>query len=256
MDASISTRDVTYYSEAVRSRARLYLPAGFTASSNAAAVILAPGLAQTAETLSAPATELARAGLVAMTIDYRGWGRSGAFIYLADAVRWDDRLRFSQHTAKVRLRRKRLLPEAQVIDIRNAITFLQSEPGVDGTRIGLWGSDLAGAHVVAIAATDARLKAGVALQAIDSGKGTERRSFAPGPAQQASMIKLARSGSAPASIAAAAAMNDEEARLALADYQPFRLLDQIPPATSLLYLDGPVIKDAVSFLAKALSLLP
>jgi dienelactone hydrolase len=256
IDSNISTREVSYYSEAVRSRARLYLPAGFSPTSNAGAVILAPGLAQTADALAAPAAELARAGLVAMTIDYRGWGRSGAFIYLADAVRWDDRLRFSQHTAKVRLRRKRLLPEAQVIDIRNAITFLQSEPGVDGTRIGLWGSDLAGAHVVSVAATDARLKAGVALQAIDAGKGTDRRSFAPTSAQQAAMIKLARSGSAPATIAAAAAMNDEESRLALAEYQPFRLLDQIPPGTSLLHLDGHAAKDAVSFLAKALSVLP
>jgi hypothetical protein len=127
---------------------------------------------------------------------------------------------------------------------------------VDGTRIGLWGSDLAGAHVVSVAATDARLKAGVALQAIDAAKGTDRRSFAPTSAQQAAMIKLARSGSAPATIAAAAAMNDEESRLALAEYQPFRLLDQIPPGTSLLHLDGHAAKDAVSFLAKALSVLP
>ena len=79
-------------------------------------------------------------------------------------MRWDDRLRFSQHTAKVRLRRRRILPEAQVIDIRNAMTYLQGEPGVDATRIGVLGTGLSGAHVVAAAANDARVKAGATVR--------------------------------------------------------------------------------------------
>lgn len=254
----LSTRDVSYFSEAVRSRARLYLPAGFSAAGNTAAVVLAPDRGQTADSLADTAAAFAHAGLVAMTIDYRGWGKSGAFIYLADQVRCDDRLRFSQHTPKVRLRRKRLLPEAQVIDIRNAITFLQGEAGVDGSRIGVWGAGLAGAHVVTVAATDARVKAGVALEALDAGRGAERRSFAPTAAQQAAMIKLARSGTAPTTDAVAAAMNDEESRVALAEYLPFRLIDQIPKDTAMLYLDagGEPARAAAAFFAKALSVLP
>ena len=70
-------------------------------------------------------------GLVAMTIDYRGWGRSGGFLYLAEPVRWDDRLRFSQHTAKVRIRRKRNVPDAQILDIRNAISLALEQQGVE-----------------------------------------------------------------------------------------------------------------------------
>jgi hypothetical protein len=190
-----------------------------------------------------------------MAIDYRGWGKSGAFIYMGEAIRWDDRLRFSQHTAKVRLRRRRIIPEAQVIDIRNAITYIQGEPGVDATRVGVLGVGLSGAHVVAAAANDARVKAGVAIQPWQDGKGVERRAFAPSAAQQASMVRLARSGAAPTTDAAAAAMNAEESKLAFAEYQPFRIVDQIPKDTAMLYLDNHSVSEAADFLAKSLGRL-
>ena len=194
---------------------------------------------------------LAQRGFVALAIDYRGWGKSGAFIYLADQVRWDDRLRFSQRTAKVRLRRRRIQPEAQVIDIRNAITFLQGEAGVDPNRIGVLGIGLSGAHVVSVAANDARVKAGVAIQAWQDGKGVARASFAPSAAQQATMVRLARRGSVPATNSAAATMNADESQLAFAEYQPMRNLDQIPKDTRVLYLDNDN-GSAADFLANAL----
>jgi hypothetical protein len=256
--AGITTRDVAYYSEGVKSHAKVFLPSGFSAASNAAAVIVAPNAGQTAVSVESQAAALARRGMVAMAIDYRGWGKSGAFIYLADQVRWDDRLRFSQHTAKVRLRRRRLIPEAQVTDIRNAITFIQGEPGVDATRVGVIGIGLSGAHVVATAANDARVKAGVAVRAFEDGKGVERKSFAPSASQQATMVKLARTGLAPATDAAAAAMNAEESKLAFAEYQPFRLVDQIPKDTAILYSDGgsDAANTAAEFLAKSLARTP
>jgi len=167
-------------------------------------------------------------------------------------VRWDDRLRFSQHTAKVRLRRRRMIPEAQVVDIRNAITYLQGEPGVDASRIGVVGSGLSGAHVVAVAANDARMKAGVTMQAWQDGKGVTRTSFAPSAVQQVALVKLARSGSVPATDAAAATMNAEESKLAFAEYQPFRNLDQIPKDTQVLHLDRNDAAAAAEFLATAL----
>ncbi len=117
-----TSREVRFFSEAVSMYGKVFVPGGFSASGSAPAVILAPGWGETAASLEKYAARFAAKGLVAMTIDYRGWGKSGGFIYLADATRWDDRLRFSQHTSKVRIRRKRLLPEAQLIDIRNAIT--------------------------------------------------------------------------------------------------------------------------------------
>jgi dienelactone hydrolase len=253
LPAGVTTRDVAFFSEGVQVRGKIYLPSGLTQASKAAAVVVAPGTGQTATTVESHAALAAQRGLVAMAFDYRGWGKSGAFIYLADSVRWDDRLRFSQHTATVRLRRRRIIPEAQVIDIRNAITYLQGEPGVDATRIGVIGLGLSGAHVVATAANDARVKAGVAMMAWEDGKGVARRSFAPSTAQQTAMVTLARNGVAPANDAAAAAMNAEESKLALVEYQPFRNLDQISKDTRILHLERNDPGAAAAFLATSLN---
>jgi dienelactone hydrolase len=249
----VTTRDVVFFSEGIKAHGKLFMPAGFSETGSTPAAVVAPGVGQIATTVALQAAALAQRGIVAMAIDYRGWGKSGALIYLAEAVRWDDRLRFSQHTSKVRLRRRRINPEAQVIDIRNAMTFLQGEPGIDATRIGVVGTGLSGAHVVAIAANDARLKAGVAVLPWEDGKGVERRSFAPSAAHQAAMVKLARSGSAPSTDAAAATMNADESKLAFVEYQPFRLLDQIPKDSAVLYLDRVNPAGAADFLAKALT---
>jgi len=173
---------------------------------------------------------------VSMVIDYRGWGKSGGFLYLAEPLRWDDRLRFSQHTAKVRIRRKRLLPEAQILDIRNAISYLQGEPGVDRMRIGVWGTDMAGGHAVVAAAVDVRVKAAVAQVPIIEGRDVPRKAFAPSAAQQAAMVRLARSGQAPAAALAAELRNEEETKLALAEYHPFWYADAIPRTTAVLFV--------------------
>lgn len=236
--AGADARDISFFSEGIRLKGKLFVPPGFSAGSSAGAVVVAtaPGVdAGIQEERRAAA--LARAGVVSLVFDYRGYGRSGAFIYLAEPVRWDDRLRFSQHTARVRLRRMRRLPEAQIIDLRNAMTFLQGEPGVDPSRIGIVGEGMAGGHVVAVAANDARLRAGVAISSISWGRSAARVSFAPPAHIQALMIKLARTGTAPATEEAAKAMNLEEDRLAVAEYLPMRLIDQIPKDTSMLYLD-------------------
>jgi dienelactone hydrolase len=234
----VTARDVAFFSEAVPIHGRLFLPGGFNTSGAAAAVVLAPGWGDTAASIEVHAAQFAAKGVAALAIDYRGWGKSGGFVYLADNTRWDDRLRFSQHTSKVRIRRKRLLPEAQVIDIRNAITFLQGEPGVDPARIGVWGVGVSGGHVVAVAATDARVKTAVAVMPVIAGKDTPRESFNPSPAQRNVMVRLARSGRAPATQAAAVAMNADETSIALAEYRPFNLMDQIPKTTQILYLDS------------------
>ena len=245
----VTARELTFFSEGVKVYAKAYYPAGFTASSAAPAVILAPTPGHTAATEFSQALELAKRGVVAMAFDYRGWGSSGALIYLAEPIRWDDRLRFSQHTARVRLERGRSIPEAQIVDIRNAITFIQGEPGVDATRIGVAGYALAGTHAVAVAANDARVTAAVAIAAERLGEGVERRAFAPSAEIQRLMVKLART---------ADATNADEARVALAEYKPFRYLDQIPKTTAMRYLDGKgdFITAAADLLAKSLTHKP
>jgi len=229
-------KDVRFFSEAVSVHGRLFYPPGFAPTGASPAVVLAPGWGETAAAVERQAEQFAASGIVALAIDYRGWGQSGGFNYLADGTRWDDRLRFSQHASTVRIRRKRLLPETQLIDIRNAITFLQGEPGVDPARIGVWGTGVSGAHVVALAATDARVKAGVAVTPGTVGQGSDRLSFSPTVPQRTDLVRLARSGQVPATQVLARAMNTDETRLALAEYRPLALLDQIPKTSAVLQI--------------------
>jgi poly(3-hydroxybutyrate) depolymerase len=144
---------------------------------------------------------------------------------------YDDRLRFSQHTAKVRIRRKRLIPEDQVDDIRNAISYLQGEPGVDRTRIGVWGAGMSGGHAMVVAGIDPRIKAVVAQTPVIEGRDAPRKLSRP--AYEQTQIKLARADSA-----AAAAMSSDETRIAVAEYHPFWFVSQIPQTVAVLFVVG------------------
>jgi uncharacterized protein len=229
-----TSRDVRFFSEGTQCYGRLYLPKGFTPDAKAAAVVLAPGWMQTEASIDKYAARLAARGLVAMAIDYRGWGRSGGYVYLAEPVRVDDRQRFSQHTAKVKIRRRRLIPGDQVIDIRNAVAYLQGEPGVDPARVGIWGTDMGGGHVVVAAATDARIKVGVAQVPIIEGRDVAKQAAPRSPQLHAAEIRLARSVAVP--LAATTPGTDPETKLALADYHPFWFADQVPEATAILFI--------------------
>jgi hypothetical protein len=57
----------------------------------------------------------------------------------------------------------RLIPQEQVEDIRNAITFIQQQDEVDEERIGLWGPSSGGANVSYTAGVDTRVKCMVSL---------------------------------------------------------------------------------------------
>jgi len=128
------------------------------------------------------------------------------------------------------------VPEAQILDIRNAVSYLQGEPGVDRNRIGVWGIDAAGGHSVTVAAIDVRVKAAVAQVPLIEGRDVPRRAGRPDAEGQAQMVKLARTGQAPAYPESAAVMNALEARLAQAEYHPFWFVDQVPETTAVLFI--------------------
>lgn len=252
----VSAKDVHFYSEGIQCYGKIFLPKGFDAESKAPAVVLAPGWGEAAASVEKYAAGFASRGLVAMGIDYRGWGKSGGFLQTVDAVKTDDRLRFSQMTARVRIRRKRLNPQQQILDIRNALYYLQGEPGVDRVRVGVWGTGMAGGHVIVIAATDARIKAAVAQAPIIEGKDTPRRASAPEGVLLQAEQKRARTGQSPSPIAAAGTSADAETRLALAEYHPFWYVEQIPKTTALLFVidknDAKVKNDANAVAASKL----
>lgn len=231
----VSAKDVQFYSEGIQCYGRIFTPKGFGAATQAPAVVLAPGWGEIAASVETYAAEFASRGLVAMIIDYRGWGRSGGYLQTVHAVKTDDRLRFSQMTARVRIRRKRLIPQQQILDIRNALYYLQGEPGVDRARVGVWGTGMAGGHVLVIAATDSRIKAAVAHVPVIEGEDLPRKASAPTGALLKAEQHRARTGQG-SPVAASGTPADVETRLALAEYHPFWHVEQIPETAAVLFV--------------------
>ena len=236
LPANVTVSEASWYSEQVGVAGRLFAPAGPADGASRPAVVLAPGWGETAETLDAYAGELAAQGVVALAVDYRGWGRSGAHLYLGESLTMYDKMRFSEQTPELVFRRGRLDPDHQVQDVRNAITYLQSLPGVDRSRIGVLGIDVGGGHVISVMSMDTRTKAGVAVTPLIYGQGEEEKSFMPDAATQAELIKLAREGAPPKTEAAARARNRQEERLALREYKPFWRLDAVPQTAAVRFI--------------------
>jgi dienelactone hydrolase len=236
LPASVSFSEASWYSEQVKLSGRVFTPASATTAAKAPAVVLAPAYGETADTLDAYAAELAAQGIFALAVDYRGWGRSGAELYLGERVSTYDAQRLSEHTADIIYRRGRIDPEQQVQDLRNAITYLQSLPNVDRAKIGVAGLGLGGGHVISVMAMDARAKVGVAVTPDIPGHGEEEKSFVPDAKTQAEMIKLAREGAPPRTASAAKARNEQENRLMANEYKPFWRLDAVPQTASVRFI--------------------
>jgi dienelactone hydrolase len=130
-------------------------------------VILCHGWGGTAALLRQQALDFARAGYLAITFDYRGWGASDARVILTGpAPAKKDGNRF---TAEVKEVREVVDPFDQTADIFNVIHWAVGEPQVDKKRLGLWGTSYAGGHVVYVAARDPRVKCVVSqVAALDS----------------------------------------------------------------------------------------
>ncbi len=77
----------------------------------------------------------ADAGFVVLLHDHRNFGASDG------AIRHD------------------IDPWQQIADWRRAISYLEAQPDVDATRIGVWGTSYAGGHVLVLGATDRRVRA-------------------------------------------------------------------------------------------------
>lgn len=136
-------------------------------------VIMAHGWGGTAAAFRRDAVDIARAGYVVITFDYRGWGESDSRVILTgSAPEWKnpaemrEARRFAAEVVEVR---GVVDPLEMTIDWFNAIHWAMGEPMVDRDRIGLRGSSYSGGHVVYIAARDPRVKAVVSqVGALDS----------------------------------------------------------------------------------------
>jgi fermentation-respiration switch protein FrsA (DUF1100 family) len=127
-------QEVIFYSENCKIVGDLYLPDNYSAGVKLPAVVLCHGFSGIREILLPPYAELfAQNGFAALVFDYRGFGDSEG-------------------------ERGRLVPAEQVVDIRNAITFMETLPEVDSRSIGLWGTSFGGANAIHSAAIDKRVK--------------------------------------------------------------------------------------------------
>jgi pimeloyl-ACP methyl ester carboxylesterase len=133
-------RDVTVYSDGVKLAGVLRLPEGASASHKVPAVVCCQGFSLVKEVwLPKNAEALNRAGYATLNVDYRFFGASGGEP------------------------RCRLVPRMQVEDVRAALTFLETVPEVDPSRLGLFGISLGASVAVGAAGKDMRVRALVAV---------------------------------------------------------------------------------------------
>lgn len=234
----ITTKEITFYSEGVVCWGKIFFPKGFSESDKRPGIVLGHGWTGTHASLEQYANYFAVRGMVAMAIDYRGWGNSNGFITLAEDVKSDDQKRRIQATADVQLKRTRLLPMKQVEDYRNAISFIQGEPGVDPDRIGIWGSSFSGGHVVTVAALDSRVKAAVGQVPAVSGKNIPDTPRQWPDAIREEAIKRARTGKSSEFKTGFSTprMVDSETNEKTFEYHPYHYVEMVPETTAILFI--------------------
>lgn len=152
---NIDFRTANIISEGVRLNAELF-SLKTLAGKPLPTVIMAHGWGGTAANFRWDALQLANAGYLVITFDYRGWGQSDGRIILTAKPEKKEGRKF---TAQVEELREYVDPLEQTTDWFNVINWAMAEPMVDKQRIGIRGSSYSGGHVFYVAARDRRIKA-------------------------------------------------------------------------------------------------
>ena len=156
---NIDFRAANIMSEGVRLHAELFSPKP-SAGKKLPTIIMAHGWGGTAAGFRRDAIDLANAGYLVITFDYRGWGESDARLVLAGPSPVKPTSGQSQRfTAEVLEVREVVDPQEQTTDWLNVLHWAMGEPQVDRDRIGLRGSSFSGGHVFYVAAREPRVKA-------------------------------------------------------------------------------------------------
>ncbi len=133
-------REIEFTSRGSQCRGWLYVPDASVVKQPAPAIVMAHGFSAVKEMfrLSSYAERFEEAGFVTLVFDYRFLGASDGNP------------------------RGQIISYEQQEDCRNAITWISLRPEVDANRIGVWGTSLAGGHVLHLSAFYRRIKAVVA----------------------------------------------------------------------------------------------
>lgn len=109
----------------------LYLPQSENPSP---AILMSHGFAAVKELyIDKFAEAFAEAGYVVVLYDHRNFGKSGGQV------------------------RGEIIPQQQIEDMREVLTWLIQRPEVDASRIGVWGSSFSGGHAITMGALDRRV---------------------------------------------------------------------------------------------------
>jgi dienelactone hydrolase len=167
---NIDFRTASIVSEGVRLHAELFSLKSL-AGKPLPTIIQAHGWGGVAANLRRDAIDIANAGYLVITFDYRGWGESDARLVLTKPSPIKPASGQNQKfTAEVAEVREYVDPLEQVTDWFNVINWAAGEPVVDKERLGLRGSSFSGGHVFYVAAREPRVKAVVSQVASFDGR--------------------------------------------------------------------------------------
>ncbi|CRZ15379.1 alpha/beta hydrolase [Mycolicibacterium neworleansense] len=149
--------ELTFYSAGERCSAWHFAAAGdgLTGPAGRAVVVMAHGFGGTKDSGLQPFAErFSAAGLDVLAFDYRGFGASDG------------------------QPRQSVSVERQMADYGAAIAAAQRLPGVDRSRVVLWGSSFSGSHVLRVAAQCADVAAVIGMTPLTSGLAASRAAVA------------------------------------------------------------------------------
>ena len=238
----VKSRQVTFYSDGTPCYGRIFFPKGFNARGKWPAVVVGHGINAQAVGIEKYAARFAERGLVAMAIDYRTYGYSGGDVLLLEPDTTTDERALWEKEVRIQVKRTNLNNFRETEDFRAAISYIQTEPGVDTDRIGVWGSSNGASVVLMVAALDARAKAVVAQVGGAGGLGASGP-VAISPQMLEDGVKRARTGQG-AEVDGGFSFRskiDMWSGQVNREFRPGALLDRIPETTKILWI--PAEKD-------------
>ena len=238
----VTTRQITFYSDGTPCYGRIFFPKGFNSRLKWPAVIVGHGINAQAVGIEKYAARFAERGLVAMAIDYRTYGYSGGDVLLLEPDTTTDAQAVWEKNARIKIKRTNLNNFRETEDFRAAISYIQTEPGIDPERIGVWGSSNGASVVLMVAALDSRVKAVVAQVGAVGGLNASGPVAIP-PQMLEDGISRARTGQG-AEVDGGFSFRSKIDRWSgqvNREFRPGALLDRIPETTKILWM--PVEKD-------------
>jgi fermentation-respiration switch protein FrsA (DUF1100 family)/ketosteroid isomerase-like protein len=133
--ASVKKQKVNFASDGENVVGNIYYPANYDANKEYPAIVVSGSWTTVKEQMGGLyAEKLAEQGYITLAFDFRNFGES------------EGSPRFHEN------------PDKKVVDIKNAVTFLQSQSNIDGDKIGALGICAGSAYTLMAAAEDKRIK--------------------------------------------------------------------------------------------------